>query len=80
MVKIRSIDFFKIAKVVKVPVDLVIQEWDGKEYIEKDKLQQYLKDWKERILNSKWKYLMRSQYSKWKLMRSQFVGGGSEDE
>ena len=48
MVKIRSIDFFKIAKVLKVSVDLVIQEWDGKEYIEKDKLQQYLEDWKKR--------------------------------
>ena len=70
MVKIRSIDFFKIAKVLKVSVDLVIQEWDGKEYIEKDKLKQYLKDWKKRILDSKWKYLMHSQ----------FVGGGSKDD
>ena len=70
MVKIRSIDFFKIAKVLKVSVDLVIQEWDGKEYIEKDKLKQYLKDWKKRILDSKWKYLMHSQ----------FVEGGNKDE
>lgn len=50
-VMVRSIDFFKIAKKAKVPIDDVVKAWDGEEYIPEYRFEDYMRSWSDRIKN-----------------------------